>query len=61
MRKKAKQFGVRLHGLLYVLDKLVGLGELSPVEAVAKCRDWQELNPRTPTGKCDAYCARWLS
>lgn len=59
MRKKAKQFGIRLHGLLYVLHELVALGELSPLEAVDQCRRWQETNPRTPTSKCEAYCRRW--
>jgi len=59
MRKQAASMDIELHGLLYVLNELFKLGELSGSQASVACRRWQELNPRTPTSKCDAYCRRW--
>jgi len=59
MRKKATGLGIRLHGMLYVLRRLVEIEALLPADAIAACLKWQELNPRTPTKKCDEYCMRW--
>lgn len=59
MRKKAPSLRFRLHGMLYILNRLVELEAIHPTDAIAACRNWQELNPRTPDKKCAEYCDRW--
>lgn len=59
MRKKAPKLRIRLHGMLYILNVLVELEALQRSDAILACRNWQRLNPRTPTDKCDEYCRKW--
>ena len=59
MRRKSGLLGIEVHGMLYVLQRLVEREALPPQHAIRACRAWQRGNPRTPTALCNTYCARW--
>lgn len=60
LRKAAESESVEVHGLLWVLDELVGGAHLTPARAAAAMQELLK-NPRArlPKAECDVRLARW--
>jgi predicted nucleic acid-binding protein len=61
LRKKATRGGLEVHGSLWVLVELQGIGHLSQAEACQKLRRLKALNPRLPRTEVVRLEERWCA
>ena len=61
LRREATEAGVRVHGVLWLFDQLVGNGILPPAEATERLRILKTINPRLPADECEKRFKRWAS
>jgi predicted nucleic acid-binding protein len=61
LRKQAVKDGLQVHGALWLLDKLVELGLISPRQAHASLIAMLTANARLPKAECTARLQTWGS
>mgnify|MGYP001408303658 CR=1 FL=1 len=61
LRREATEAGVKVHGVLWLFDQLVGNGILPPAEATERLRILKTINPRLPADECEKRFKRWAS
>jgi rRNA-processing protein FCF1 len=59
LRKLAEENGITVHGTIWVLDEMVRIGTLKPVEAACALRSMVKNGSRLPTQECEERLRRW--
>jgi hypothetical protein len=59
LRKESAKAGIRVHGLLWILDQLIGSELLSPKDAAKKLRLVLAQGAFLPPAECDERFRRW--
>jgi predicted nucleic acid-binding protein len=59
LTEMATQEGVAVHGILWVLDEMVRLGVVSPVQAAQALRQMLKQGSRLPQTECQKRLRRW--
>jgi predicted nucleic acid-binding protein len=59
LRKQAVKDGLQVHGVLWLLDKVVELGLISPQRAHTSLTTMLAANARLPKAECAARFAAW--
>lgn len=59
LRKTAEQVGIPVHGILWVLDELVGQEIVSKKTAHKKLKKLFSINPRLPESECRKRLKKW--
>jgi len=59
LRKAAGREGIRLHGTLYLLDKMVKHRVITPIEAAQALNRMQLCHSRLPEKECKKRFAAW--
>ena len=60
LRKVADQQGITTHGTLWVLDEMVRLMIITPLEAAVALRTMFEKGSRLPLDECNKRLQKWL-
>ncbi len=60
LRRAASQEGVEVHGVLWVLDRLVETQALSPTRAILALQRMLSLGARLPQQACRERFVRWM-
>ena len=60
LRKVAQQQGITTHGTLWVLDEMVRLMIISPLQAADALRTMFEKGSRLPLDECNKRLQKWL-
>jgi predicted nucleic acid-binding protein len=59
LRRIAEQHNIPVHGILWILDEIVGGGLISKTAAYDKLLQLRELNPRLPGYECQKRLKAW--
>jgi len=59
LRDAAKEYGLEVHGLLWVMDELVAARLLAPRAAARSLTTIRELGARLPDDECDKRLLHW--
>lgn len=60
LRKVADQQGITTHGTLWILDEMVRLTIISPIQAADALRTMFEKGSRLPLDECNKRLKKWL-
>jgi len=59
LRKIAGENNIRVHGILWILDQLVGQEVITKKQAHDKLSELKKINPRLPARECDKRLRKW--
>jgi predicted nucleic acid-binding protein len=59
LRNTAAESGREVHGTLWILDVMVDLEALAPLQAAASLEKLTQRNPRLPKAECEERLRRW--
>jgi len=59
LRNAAAESGREVHGTLWILDVMVDIKALTPLQAAASLKNMTQMNPRLPKTECEERLRRW--